>query len=270
MPHQLVARDVNCREKGDIVKLDYREIAGRLFRRSLPLFSVVITAMIVPTSAYAHDGNSDGNVIHACVNPQSSQARIVGVNGSCIGPEIPLHWSITGPPGPAGSSGPTGPEGPRGPRGPSGSPGPAGPSTPSLLVFSSGPEKVGSLGPAYFYPIGHGHVGPVGGTASAFRTKVVVPARGTVTNLVAEVNFAPNSETHELYYWITVALAEPGGDVQYGTSPQCYIYSDQNTCTDSFNSWVFVEGQGVVVNVITMSPSAPQAEATATVQFQLE
>lgn len=93
--------------------------------------AVFLTAAIasVPTSAYAHAGNSDPSVIHACVQKSSDHVRIVEVNGSCKNAEAPVHWSIggsQGPPGPAGPQGPAGPPGPAGPAGPTGPAGTAG------------------------------------------------------------------------------------------------------------------------------------------------
>jgi hypothetical protein len=84
--------------------------------------TVVATLLLLalPGSLYAHAGNSDPNVVHACVNQGSNIVRIVGVNGSCTNAESALHWSIAGPAGLAGPAGPGGPAGPSGPQGPAG------------------------------------------------------------------------------------------------------------------------------------------------------
>ena len=95
------------------------------------VFGVVVTA---PVPAGAHAGNSDPNVVHACVNNFNGLIRIVAVNGTCFtGPassrhaERALHWAIVGPKGDKGDQGATGPTGPIGPPGP-----PGGPATPPL------------------------------------------------------------------------------------------------------------------------------------------
>jgi hypothetical protein len=90
----------------------------------LTLLAIVILSAL-PSSAYAHAGNGDPNVIHACVGNLTKVVRIVGINGAClIAPapiaETPVHWHIAGPPGEPGKQGPDGPVGPVGPMGPSG------------------------------------------------------------------------------------------------------------------------------------------------------
>jgi hypothetical protein len=90
----------------------------------LTLLAIVITSAL-PSIAYAHAGNGDPNVIHACVGNLTKVVRIVGINGAClIAPaaiaETPVHWHTAGPPGEPGKQGPEGPVGPIGPMGPSG------------------------------------------------------------------------------------------------------------------------------------------------------
>ncbi len=105
--------------------------------RRLKIFATAVslaTAMAALTPmAYAHGGNTDPSVIHACVQQSSNQVKIVGVNGSCSNSEVAVHWSIMGPQGPTGPQGSQGPQGsigPTGPQGPQGIQGSAGPSGP--------------------------------------------------------------------------------------------------------------------------------------------
>src|SRR5262245_66302166 len=62
------------------------------------------TMMTTPLPAGAHAGNSNPNVVHACVNNFNGLIRIVPVNGTCFsGPassrhgERALHRAIVGP-----------------------------------------------------------------------------------------------------------------------------------------------------------------------------
>jgi Protein of unknown function (DUF1566) len=78
-----------------------------------------------PTVAYAHGGNDDPNVVHACVGNVSKVARIVGVSGSCIASpplvaETPAHWDIQGPAGAPGVNGINGINGTNGTNGTNG------------------------------------------------------------------------------------------------------------------------------------------------------
>ena len=93
------------------------------------IFLLFVTAFL-PDNVYAHAGNSDPDVIHACVQQSSKQVRVVGVSGACSNSETPVHWAIVGPAGPAGAAGPVGPAGPAGPTGPGTPWGPAGPTFP--------------------------------------------------------------------------------------------------------------------------------------------
>src|SRR5829696_6701637 len=102
---------------------------------------VVVAGLVLAPLAEGHEGNSDPNAIHACVNNVTKLARIVGVNGTCLtspppSAEAAVHWYIVGPTGPQGATGATGPQGPIGPQGvpgqtgPAGAIGPAGPAGP--------------------------------------------------------------------------------------------------------------------------------------------
>jgi uncharacterized protein DUF1566 len=68
-----------------------------VLRRVFMLLAGVAFAGI-PTVASAHAGNSDPNMIHACIGNVSKIVRIVGVTGSCISApifvaETPTHWA---------------------------------------------------------------------------------------------------------------------------------------------------------------------------------
>ena len=82
-----------------------RSLMMQADRRKSPSVSISIGAILglslMAQQAYAHDGNSDPAVVHACVQKSSNQVRIVGVAGSCTNAEVALHWSITGPQGAA-------------------------------------------------------------------------------------------------------------------------------------------------------------------------
>ena len=115
-----------------------RKVTGSAF---IAFAAVAICA--IPTTATAHGGNNDPNVVHACIGNVSKVVRIVGVTGSCltspvVAAETPAHWNVQGPEGPqgaqglqgaqgatgqAGAAGPQGPEGPAGPAGPAGAAG---------------------------------------------------------------------------------------------------------------------------------------------------
>ena len=143
----------------------------------------------VPTVASGHAGNTNPDVIHACVNNITKIARIVGVNGSCLTTpstlaETAAHWGgVTE--GPAGPAGPTGPAGPAGPAGPQGPAGPAGAAGAQGAAGPQGPQ--GPQGPA-------GLAGPsaadtVFGTASvtvSSTTFLVVPGLSQTITVPAD------------------------------------------------------------------------------------
>ncbi|MGH7960743.1 MAG: hypothetical protein ACRERD_02815 [Candidatus Binatia bacterium] len=102
--------------------------------------TVCVLALVGAAPAvYGHGG--DPTRIHSCVTIAAGVVRLVSPNASCLPlVEIPVDWSITGPPGPQGPAGPIGPQGisgpqglpgAQGPMGPQGNQGPAGPSGPS-------------------------------------------------------------------------------------------------------------------------------------------
>lgn len=97
-----------------------------LLRTAGALLFLIAVLTATPATAYAHNGNSDPNVVHACVQKSSNQVRIVGVDGSCTRSETADHWSIIGPQGPTGATGATGATGPTGLTGATGPAGPPG------------------------------------------------------------------------------------------------------------------------------------------------
>jgi hypothetical protein len=56
--------------------------------------------------------------IHACVQQQNGDVRIVAPGSACARNQDALQWNQSGPPGPAGPAGPAGPVGPAGPAAP--------------------------------------------------------------------------------------------------------------------------------------------------------
>src|SRR5262249_15735262 len=139
-------------------------VAGRAIFAVLALIVFGITS--TPASVRAHAGNTDPNVIHACVNNVNGGDRIVGVTGTCSGSEHAVHWAIAGPIGPqgpkgdtggTGSQGPTGPQGHQGPQGIQGPQGPIGPAGPQGPKGDTG--ATGLAGPA-------GPQGPKGDTGA--------------------------------------------------------------------------------------------------------
>ncbi len=95
----------------------------------------------------AHGG--DTTRIHACVNPNSGNIKIISPTETCRDNETTLDWNIqglVGPIGPAGAQGPAGPAGQRGEQGIAGAAGPQGAIGP---VGPAGPEGLQGLqGPA--------------------------------------------------------------------------------------------------------------------------
>src|SRR5262245_40591888 len=77
------------------------------FSRFLTLAALLPIAgmLAVPVDAEAHAGNSDPNVVHACVHRSSEQVKIISHTGSCSNAETAVHWPMVGPQGPAGPTG---------------------------------------------------------------------------------------------------------------------------------------------------------------------
>src|SRR5262249_1450260 len=139
-----------------IMTFHERLLAGRAI--VFVLAFVLLGVVLAPVSVSAHAGNSDPNVIHACVNNSNGVDRIVGVSGTCLVSEHAVHWAIAGPAGTPGAQGPAGPQGPTGPAGPAGPKGDTGAQGPQGPQGATGPQ-----GPA-------GPTGPQGPGFDAFGT----------------------------------------------------------------------------------------------------
>ena len=138
-------------------------------------FCLVAGIAILPSSLYASDDRIEapinGNFVHACVQKDNGQVRIVGPTGECKRAELRVQLALgvpgpqttqVGPQGPVGPTGPAGPMGPIGPTGPMGSSGPAGAPGADGLQGPQGPKgDAGATGPQG--PTGEtGLAGPVG------------------------------------------------------------------------------------------------------------
>jgi len=138
-----------------------RLLAGRTIAPVVAL--ALLGIVLAPASVGAHAGNTDPNVIHACVNNLTKIIRDVGVSGTCltspsVAAEIAEHWAIVGPAGAQGAVGPQGPQGPAGPAGAQGGTGVQGPQGPQGATGPQGPA--GPIGPQ----------GPRGSGFDAFAT----------------------------------------------------------------------------------------------------
>ena len=96
--------------------------------RALALSSVAALLMAaIPSVAHAATPASGRiTATFACVNVETSRARVVKSGQRCNRSEVRLTTPGTGPQGPAGAAGPQGPQGPQGPAGPAGNTGAAG------------------------------------------------------------------------------------------------------------------------------------------------
>jgi len=125
-----------------------RLLAGRTI---VPVVALALLGIVLaPASVGAHAGNTDPNVIHACVNNLTKIIRDVGVSGTCltspsVAAEIAEHWARVGPAGAQGAVGPQGPQGPAGPAGAQGDTGVQGPQGPQGATGPQGPA--GPIGP---------------------------------------------------------------------------------------------------------------------------
>jgi hypothetical protein len=132
--------------------------------------ALAIIVSVPGVAAWASATEDHGDSIHACVDRQNGQVRIVSADANCRRHESSLEWNSEGPAGPAGpagvaglpgpagpqgedgAAGPAGPQGDPGPAGPQGDPGPAGPqgdpgaAGPAGLAGPAGPQ--GDPGPA--------------------------------------------------------------------------------------------------------------------------
>jgi hypothetical protein len=126
---------------------------------------------LYPPDIQAHAGNSDPDVIHACVHRSTGQVEIVGPHGRCGSSETSVHWAIVGPAGPAGPRGPQGATGAQGPAGPAGATGATGPQGAAGPAGQNGAE--GPAGPA-------GPAGPTGATGTAGQDGFTLRGTGSI------------------------------------------------------------------------------------------
>ena len=103
----------------------------------------IIVPVVGAASWVAAGEDPTAATIHACVQRDSGQVRIVSAAEACRRSEAALEWNVEGPAGPAGAAGPAGPAGPQGD---SGSAGPAGAAGARGDMGPAGPQ--GDTGPA--------------------------------------------------------------------------------------------------------------------------
>lgn len=131
--------------------------------------TAVALAIIVPVAGAASwvaASESPSPTIHACVQRDSGQVRIVAAGEECRRTETALEWNSEGPAGPAG----VGAQGEIGPAGPQGEPGPAGPQGDAGAAGPAGPQgETGAPGPA-------GPAGPAGPQGETGATGPTGPA----------------------------------------------------------------------------------------------
>jgi len=195
--------------------------------------ALLVSVTAFPTTASAHSGNSDPNVIHACVQQSNDHVRIVGVNGSCTGAEVPVHWAIAGPQGPVGPQGPAGAPGASGPAGPPGAQGPAGPSS-GVLIYAE-QVGIGQPGPAYVDGVSGINLAPV------------LPAPGTLLVQASGTAWCSGSVNKDI--WVTVEVDGNGlGTLSGGT-----IFCDgaRHTLTSAFVVVPTVSAGGHVIRFVT-------------------
>src|SRR6185295_10001037 len=82
---------------------------------------------VVGAASWVAASENPTPTIHACVQRDSGQVRVVSANEQCRRAETALEWNNEGPAGSAGPAGPAGTPGDGGPAGPKGDSGPAGP-----------------------------------------------------------------------------------------------------------------------------------------------
>jgi type VI secretion system Hcp family effector len=108
-----------------------------MLRRVLLVGVVSFPGLSAPVQAAPSD------LIHACVQRKTGDARIVRAGEACRRFEHLVVWNVAGPQGPVGPAGPQGLPGPEGPQGPMGPEGPAGPPGPPGSGGGSGvPPKL--------------------------------------------------------------------------------------------------------------------------------
>jgi hypothetical protein len=230
-------------------------------RWSLGLASAAAAFVLVVPAAFPHGGNSDPNVIHACVN-RFGEVRILGFQGLSIAGPCPLlggpwaivHWGIVGPSGPSGASGPSGPKGTTGATGATGATGPSGPTGASGPSGPSGPPGSGTIQifggnrdddpnddcdaseePSCFYALWNAK------DADEDPDNVAVAiVAGTLTNL--RVDTRPVSGQVPARYEFVVFKNGVGQPAQ-----ACTIPAPAQSCTDTTGSVVFGLGDDITL-----------------------
>ncbi|MFO7661346.1 MAG: hypothetical protein R6X18_02010 [Chloroflexota bacterium] len=166
-------------------------------RKGVLVLGIVLIALILGSAAFSFaQGNGDG-LIHACVNVNSGEIKIVGADSACKQGWVELDWNQQGPQGetgPAGPMGPPGPEGPAGPMGPAGPEGPAGPA----LVRSGVISREGTILAGQDFTVtkigtGHYRIMFAPNPFSAFAIPVVTSFEGNAGAMVPYINVVSNS-----------------------------------------------------------------------------
>ena len=129
-----------------------------------------IIVPVVGAASWVAASESPSPTIHACVQRDSGQVRIIAANERCRRSESALDWNAEGPAGPSGAAGGNGPAGPKGDPGPKGDtgstgypglkgdPGAAGPAGADGPAGAAGTQgEMGPMGP-------QGDTGPAGAT----------------------------------------------------------------------------------------------------------
>jgi len=121
-----------------------------------------IIVPVVGAASWVAAGEDPSATIHACVQRDSGQVRIVSAAEACRRSETALEWNAEGPAGPAGAAGPAGPAGAAGARGDMGPAGPQGDTGPAGATGDPGPAgpqgESGPTGPGGL----QGETGPAG------------------------------------------------------------------------------------------------------------
>ena len=108
-----------------------------------------IIVPVVGAASWVAASENPSPTIHACVQRDSGQVRIVSADEHCRRAETALEWNTEGPAGPAGAAGPAGPAGGQGDTGPAGSKGDTGPAGPAGAIGAAGIAGAqGGMGPA--------------------------------------------------------------------------------------------------------------------------
>lgn len=180
-----------------------------LSSKLLVIFNVVLITLTSVTLVSAHGGNTA--LIHACVNNESGEIKIVGANSNCPRNFRTLDWNIQGPAGPIGPIGPVGPQGLQGPQGLPGQQGiqgiqgPAGISGLEMVTAYSDNQDAARIDVFVECPAGKQVLG--GGYSSA----------GDNSN----ISFVGNAP-YGLYQWVVTAVTNDYPNVRLGWSVQAF------------------------------------------------